>query len=45
MHVNLGRGVFPHAPRHFFDHHPALLACTAAFVSTGEVPMEVLQRV
>src|SRR5438270_11361921 len=26
MHVNLGRGVFPHAPRHFFDQHPALLA-------------------
>src|ERR1022692_2302581 len=26
MHVNLGRGVFPHAPWHFFDQHPALLA-------------------
>ncbi len=24
--MNLGRGVFPHAPRHFFDQHPALLA-------------------
>src|SRR5579863_8137784 len=26
MHVNLGRGVLPHTPRHFFDHHPAFLA-------------------
>lgn len=26
MHVNPGRGVFPHPPRHFLDHHPALLA-------------------
>jgi hypothetical protein len=26
MHVNLGRGMLPHAPRNFFDHHPALLA-------------------
>src|ERR1019366_989660 len=26
MHVNLGRGVLPHTPRHLFDHHPALLA-------------------
>src|SRR5450755_1399903 len=26
MHVNLSRGVFPHAPRHFFHQHPALPA-------------------
>src|SRR4051812_22494441 len=26
MHVNFGRGMLPHAPRHLFDHHPALLA-------------------
>ena len=26
MHVNPGRGVFPHAPRHFFHQHPALPA-------------------
>src|ERR1035441_349626 len=25
-HVNLGRGVLPHTPRHFFDQHPALFA-------------------
>ena len=26
MHVNLGRGAFPHTPRHFFDQHSALFA-------------------
>src|SRR4029453_4695397 len=26
MHINFGRGVFANPPRHFFDHHPALLA-------------------
>jgi len=26
MQVNLGRGAFPHTPRHFFDQHSALFA-------------------
>src|SRR5664280_3186867 len=30
MHVNLGRGVLPHTPGHFFDQHPALLAVDAS---------------
>jgi hypothetical protein len=26
VHVDLGRGVLARAPRHFFDHHPAVSA-------------------
>ena len=30
MHVNLGGGVLPHAPRNLFDYDPALLAIDPA---------------
>src|SRR5271165_2917455 len=32
MHVDLGRGALANAPRHFFDHDPALSAIDAAHV-------------
>jgi hypothetical protein len=32
MHVNLGRGVLPHTPRHFFDHYPTSLAIDPSHV-------------